>query len=32
MKEHLSSYVTVPTGKQKIRVANNVEIDALGEG
>ena len=32
MKEHFSSYVAVVTGERKIRVANNVEIDALGEG
>jgi len=32
MKEHFSSYVAVATGERKMCVANNVEIDALGEG
>ena len=29
---HFSSYVAIPAGERKIRVANNVDIDALGEG
>jgi len=32
MNEHFSSYVAVATGERKIHVANNVEIDTLGEG
>jgi len=32
IREHFSSYVAIATGEQKIRVANNVKIDALGEG
>ena len=32
MKDHFSSYIPVAAGEQKIHIANNVEIDALGEG
>ena len=32
VKEHFSSYTPIPSGRQKIQVANNMEIDALGEG
>ena len=32
MKEHLSSYVALLTGEQKICVSNKLGIDALGEG
>jgi len=31
MKKHFSSYVAVATGEWKIRVANNVQIDTVGE-
>ena len=31
-REHFSSYITIVRGERKIRVVNNVEIDALGEG
>jgi len=31
-REHFSSYVTIATGKQKIHVVTNIEVDALGEG
>jgi len=31
-REYLSSYMAITTGQRKIRLANNVEIDALGDG
>jgi len=32
VKQYFSSYTGIPFGYRKIRVANNLEIDAMGEG